>query len=77
MKRLMGYLTGLVYAAVPSLALAEGAGGGYRGIATMYYTLIAIVLIYGTYDIFGKKGFYIGGPIIVILAYVLTSQAPE
>jgi len=77
MKRLMGYLFGLLCAAVPSVALATEAHGGYRGIAWMYYTLIAVVLIYGVYDTFGKKAMYIGTPIIVILAYVLATQAPE
>ncbi len=77
MKRMLATLTGFLSALLPSWALAEGAGGGYQGIASMYYTLIAIVLIYGVYDTFGKKAMYIGAPIIVILAYVLTQQAPE
>lgn len=40
-----------------SLALAEEAAKApdYSGISYMYYTLIAIVLIYGVYDTFLKK----------------------
>ena len=43
----------------------------------MYYTFIAMVLVYGVYDTFGKKGMYIGAPVIIIGAYFLTSLAPE
>ena len=77
MKRLMAALTGFVSASLPAHVLASEAHGGYQGIAAMYYTLIAVVLIYGVYDTFGKKAMYIGAPIIVILAYVFTSMAPE
>src|SRR5690349_6298111 len=38
----------------PTLAWAEGAGGGYRGIGSIYYTFIWVVLCYGLYDAFGK-----------------------
>jgi hypothetical protein len=53
----------------PTLAFAEGAGGGYRGIGTMYYTLIWVVLCYGLYDTFGKTALYIGAPILAVAAY--------
>jgi len=55
----------------PTIALAEGAGGGYRGIATMYYTLMWVVLSYGLYDTFGKKAMYIGAPILAVGVYLL------
>lgn len=77
MKRLMAALAGFLSASVPTWALATEPSSGYQGIASMYYTLIAIVLIYGVYDTFGKKAMYIGAPIIVILAYILVQQAPE
>jgi len=49
----------------PGLALAEEAvGGGYRGIATLYYTVIWIILCYGLYDAFGGKAFYVGAPML-------------
>jgi hypothetical protein len=47
----------------PTLALAEGAVGTYRGIGSIYYTIICAILIYGVYDTFGKK--------------VCTSQVPS
>lgn len=38
-----------------SPALANEPGGGYEGITAMYYFFIAVVLVYGAYDIFFKK----------------------
>ena len=55
----------------PTLALAEGAGGSYRGIASMYYTLMWVVLCYGLYDTFGKKALYVGAPILAVVTYLL------
>lgn len=75
MKRLLSTLYGLILMAVPSLALASEVGGGYEGIASMYYSLIAIILIYGVYDTFGKKAMYIATPIIVGVAYFLVQGA--
>ena len=69
MKKIVGVLAGLMLWLAPSLALAEAAGGGYRGIAQIYYTFIAAVLIYGVYDTFGKKVMYVVGPIIVGVMY--------
>lgn len=56
---------------LPVLAFAEGAGGTYRGIGTMYYTLIWVVLTYGLYDTFGKTAMYIVSPILAVAAYFL------
>jgi hypothetical protein len=55
MSRLFGWLSGLAVAVTPALAWAEGAGGGYRGIASIYYTFITVVLIYGVHDVFRNK----------------------
>ncbi len=55
----------------PATAFAEGAGGGYRGIATMYYTLIWVVLCYGLYDTFGKTALYVGAPILAVATYFM------
>ncbi len=78
MRRLFAALSGWLAASLPSLALAEGAGGGYQGIASLYYSIIALILIYGVYDTFGKKlGSHIGAAVIVIGAYALTQMAPE
>jgi len=55
MRRFVGTLTGLVLAAAPALAWAEGTGGSYRGIAQIYYAFISFVLIYGVHDVFRNK----------------------
>jgi hypothetical protein len=56
----------------PALAFAEEAvGGGYRGIATIYYTLMWGILCYGLYDAFGKKAFYVGAPILAVVIYLI------
>ena len=44
----------LVLASTP-VAFANEPGGGYEGISAMYYGLIAVILMYGAYDIFFKK----------------------
>lgn len=54
-RQCAGWTFGSALAFAPVIALAEGAGGSYRGIAQMYYTLIAVVLIYGVHDIFHNK----------------------
>ncbi|MCZ6800299.1 MAG: hypothetical protein O7F12_07410 [Nitrospirae bacterium] len=36
-------------------AFANVPGGGYEGITGIYYSVIAIVLAYGVYDIWFKK----------------------
>lgn len=71
MKRLFGALSGLALTFTPAVALAEGAGGTYRGIASIYFTFITVVLIYGVYDVFGKKAMYIAAPVIAIGMYLL------
>ena len=71
MNRLISLLIGLM-TFVPTVALAEEAGGGtYRGIGTIYYTIIGAILIYGVNDAFGKKAMVIAAPIIVIGLYLL------
>ena len=55
----------------PTVAFAEGAGGGYRGIGTIYYTFMWAVLCYGLYDTFGKTAMYIGAPLLAVGAYLL------
>ncbi len=77
MKRLIAIFAGLFPVVLPSVALASYAGGGYRGIAAMYYSIIAVVLIFGAYDTFGKNlKTHIGVAVIVIGAYLLIQQAP-
>jgi hypothetical protein len=73
-RSVSGLVAGLVVS-LPALALAEGAGGSYRGIGSMYYTLIWVVLCYGLYDTFGKKAMIIGAPILAVAAYLLLPPA--
>ena len=75
MRRLAGTLAGMTMALIPSLALAEGAGGSYRGIAQIYYTLIATILIYGVNDTFGRKVMYVVGPLIALGMYFMLPNA--
>jgi hypothetical protein len=70
MIRISSMATGLV-ASWPTLALAEEVGGTYRGIGSIYFTLIGAILIYGVYDSFGKRAAYIVGPLIVIGLYMM------
>lgn len=77
MRRLFGALSGWLAASLPSLALATEPSSGYQGIASLYYTIIALILIYGVYDTFGKKlGSHIGVAVIVVGAYALAQMAP-
>ncbi len=55
----------------PALAYAEGAGGSYRGIASLYYTLMWGILCYGLYDTFGKTALYVGAPILAVITYMM------
>ena len=75
MRLLQSFLIGLV-TSWPALAIAEeAASGSYRGIGTIYYTFIWVVLCYGLYDAFGKKVMYIGAPILAVAAYFALPHA--
>ena len=52
MSRIITLSTLFLLAAAP--AIANAPGGGYEGITSMYYGIIAIILGYGAYDIFFK-----------------------
>ena len=67
MRRLLGTLTGLAVALAPAVALAEGAGGGYKGIAQIYFTFISAVLIYGVHDTFHNRNVTIAGAVVIII----------
>lgn len=66
MQRISQYLCGFLVIVLPQLAWAEGAGGGYKGIVSMYYGVIAVILVYGAYDIFGTNVVKYVGPLIAI-----------
>ena len=68
-KRFAMCISGLLSGAIPQVAWAEGAGGSYRGIATLYHFFIALILIYGVNDIFGKKVMYFIAPVILVTMY--------
>jgi hypothetical protein len=70
MNRFCSVLIGLM-TFWPTLAMAEEAGGTYRGIGSIYYTIIGVILIYGVYDAFGKKAMYVAGPIIAVGLYLM------
>ncbi len=44
-KRVFLLFSGLGLGLIPQLALAEGPGGGYEGIASIYFIVIGQILI--------------------------------
>jgi hypothetical protein len=72
MKRLAAF-SAILTLAWPALALAEE-HGGYRGIGTLYFTIMGAILIYGVYDSFGKTAMYIMAPIIAIGLYLMLPE---
>lgn len=64
MKRLATLSAGMILGS-PALALAAEHSAGYRGIGLMYFSLMAVILIYGVYDSFGKTAMYVASPIII------------
>lgn len=70
-KRLFLFFSGLVLGFMPQLSVAIEPGGGYEGIAGMYYAFIIIILAYGVKDIFGKKWMLISLLPMVAVAYYL------
>ena len=72
MKRVAAFSAILTLGA-PALALAEESGG-YRGIGTLYFTIMGAILIYGVYDAFCKTAMYVMAPIIVIGLYLLLPE---
>jgi uncharacterized membrane protein len=63
--RWFGGLSGLALTIMPTLAWAEGAGGGYKGIASIYYTFITAILIYGVHDVFKNRKITIAAAIAI------------
>ena len=70
MTRFLMFLTTGTLAS-PTLALAAEHSAGYRGIGYIYFTFIAVVLIYGVYDSFGKTAMYVMAPIILVSLFLM------
>lgn len=66
MRRFVGIMLGLALALTPALAWAEGAGGGYKGIAQIYFSFISAILIYGVHDTFHSRNVTIAGAVVII-----------
>jgi hypothetical protein len=70
--KVLFHLVLMVLLTWPDWAWAEEAPqAGYRGIASIYYTLIWGILAYGLWDAFGKKALYVGAPVIAVIIYFL------
>ncbi len=75
MRLLIAFWAGLMLW-VPALARAEEPlNASYRGIASIYYFLMWVILSYGLYDAFGKKALDIGGPLLAIAIYLVLPAA--
>ena len=70
MTRLTMMLTAFILGS-PALALAAEHSASYRGIGQLYFSLMALILIYGVYDTFGKTAMYVTAPIIVVGLYMM------
>jgi hypothetical protein len=68
MKRLATLSAGLILGS-PALALAAEHSASYRGIGWIYFTFIAVILLYGVYDSFGKTAMYVAAPVILGWSY--------
>lgn len=73
MKRLATLSAGLTLGS-PALALAAEHSASYRGIGQLYFSLMAVILIYGVYDAFGKTAMYIMTPVILIGLYLMLPE---
>ena len=54
-KTIQGIFSGALLLTSATPVLANAPGGGYEGITGLYYSIIALILAYGVYDIFFKK----------------------
>lgn len=69
-RNVLGWVVGIASVLGPTAALAEGAGGGYKGIAQIYFTFIGVILIYGVHDVFHNKKLTIAAAIVIpVLLY--------
>jgi hypothetical protein len=73
-KRAFYGLLGSLSCLLPQVALANEPSASYGGIAAMYFSFIAIILIYGVFDVLGKTAGRIATPLILIAAYMLLPE---
>ncbi len=66
MTRALSILLGSALALFPAVAFAEGAAGYSRGNAILYFSAIAVVLIYGINDVFHKRWLTWSSAVIII-----------
>ena len=66
MRRFVGTMMGLALALTPALAWAEGARGGYKETAQIYFSFISAILIYGVHDTFHSKNVTIAGAVVIL-----------
>ena len=55
-KTIQGILGSAFMVLGTSPVYANEPGGGYEGITGLYYSIIGLILAYGVWDIFFKKG---------------------
>ncbi len=71
MNRILSILFGFALTLSPAVAFAEGVSGYSRGNATLYFSAIAVVLIYGIHDVFRKKWLTWASAIVIpVLLYM-------
>ena len=75
MKQSIGWLSGLALTFTPAVALAEGVSGYSRGNAFLYFSAIAVVLIFGIHDVFRKKWLTWVSAIVIPVALYLNLPA--
>jgi hypothetical protein len=66
MNRILSLLFGFALTLLPAVAWAEGVSGYSRGNATLYFSAIAVVLIYGIHDIFHKRWLTWSSAVVIV-----------
>jgi len=74
MKRFFVALSGWIIGMAPALAVAEEGGGYSRGNAILYFSVIAVILIYGIHDVFRKK--WLTWASVVVIPVILYLNLP-
>jgi hypothetical protein len=75
MNRILSIIFGFALTLSPAVALAEGVNGYSRGNAILYFSAIAVVLIYGIHDVFHKKWLTWASAVVIPVALYLNLPA--